>query len=195
MMRIITGTARGTKLLTLEGETTRPTTERTKEAVFSMIQFDIEGRTVLDLFAGSGQMALEALSRGAERATLVDQAKAPINIITQNAKKTRLDDRCRIVCADYAEFLRSRAGSERYDLVFLDPPYGDNLLPGALRLLAEKRLLKPGAILVCESSSEEIFGDAATEAKYEVLRRARYGISCVTLLTPKFGDAHKEEKA
>ncbi len=184
MMRIITGSARGTKLVTLEGETTRPTSERTKEAVFSMIQFDIEGRSVLDLFAGSGQMGLEALSRGAEHATLVDQAKAPIGVITQNAQKTRLADRCRIVCADYAEFLRSRAGTERYDIVFLDPPYADNLLPGALRLLVEKRLLKPGALVVCESGSEEIFGDAATEAKYSVLRRAKYGVAYVTLLTP-----------
>lgn len=190
MMRIITGTARGTKLATLEGEMTRPTTERAKEAIFSMIQFDVEGRSVLDLFAGSGQMGLEALSRGAEHATLVDQAKAPIGIITQNAQKTRLADRCRIVCADYAEFLRSRTGSERYDLVFLDPPYGDNLLPGALRLLMEKRLLKPGAIIVCESGSETIFGDAATEAKYTVLRSAKYGVSYVTLLTP----AVKEEE-
>jgi len=183
MMRIITGTARGTKLATLEGDMTRPTTERAKEAIFSMIQFDIEGRSVLDLFAGSGQMGLEALSRGADHATLVDQAKAPIGIITQNAQKTRLNDRCRIVCADYADFLRNRTGSERYDLVFLDPPYGDNLLPGALRLLMEKRLLKPGALIVCESGSETIFGDAATAEKYTVLRTAKYGVSYVTLLT------------
>lgn len=183
MMRIITGTARGTKLATLEGEITRPTGERAKEAIFSMIQFDIEGRSVLDLFAGSGQMGLEALSRGAEHATLVDQAKAPIGIITQNAKKTRLVDRCRIVCADYADFLRNRTGAEHYDIVFLDPPYADNLLPGALRLLVERRLLNPGALVVCESGSETIFGDAATEAAYSVLRRAKYGIAYVTLLT------------
>ncbi|MBQ2766734.1 MAG: 16S rRNA (guanine(966)-N(2))-methyltransferase RsmD [Clostridia bacterium] len=187
MMRIITGTARGTKLVTLEGEMTRPTTERAKEAIFSMIQFDIEGRRVLDLFAGSGQMGLEALSRGAEHATLVDQAKAPIGVITQNAQKTRLNDRCRIVCADYADFLRNRTGAEKYDIVFLDPPYADNLLPGALRLLAERRLLNPNALIVCESGSEEIFGDAATAAKYSVLRTAHYGISYVTLLTPAWG--------
>lgn len=183
MMRIITGTARGVKLATLEGETTRPTSERAKEAIFSMIQFDIEGRSVLDLFAGSGQMGLEALSRGAERATLVDQAKAPIAVINQNVQKTRLGENCRVVCADYADFLRNRTGSEKYDLVFLDPPYGDNLLPGALRLLSERRLLKPGAIIVCESSSETVL-DGVTSEKYTVLRTAKYGVAYVTLLTP-----------
>lgn len=187
MMRIITGSARGVKLATLEGDMTRPTSERAKEAIFSMIQFDIEGRRVLDLFAGSGQMGLEALSRGAESATLVDQAKAPITVIRQNAQKTRLEDRCRIVCADYADFLRNRAGTETYDIVFLDPPYADNLLPGALRLLAEKRLLKPGALIVCESGSEDLGMDAATADKYTVLRTAHYGVACVTLLTPAWG--------
>ena len=81
MMRIRTGRARGTKLVTLEGNNTRPTSERVKEAVFSMIQFDIEGRNVLDLFAGSGQMGLEALSRGAEKATFIDNSKAAVNVI------------------------------------------------------------------------------------------------------------------
>ncbi|MBQ2240957.1 MAG: RsmD family RNA methyltransferase, partial [Clostridia bacterium] len=92
-MRIITGSARGVSLMTLPGEATRPTAERTKEAVFSMIQFDIEGRKILDLFAGSGQLALEALSRGAASAVLCDKSKEAINIIKKNAEKTRLSDR------------------------------------------------------------------------------------------------------
>ena len=92
-MRIITGSARGVSLMTLPGEATRPTAERTKEAVFSMIQFDIEGRKILDLFAGSGQLALEALSRGAASAVLCDKSKEAINIIKKNAEKTRLSDK------------------------------------------------------------------------------------------------------
>ena len=99
-MRIITGSARGVSLLTLPGEATRPTAERTKEAVFSMIQFDIEGRKVLDLFAGSGQLALEALSRGAAEAVLCDNSKEAINIIKKNAEKTRLAAKGKIYAAD-----------------------------------------------------------------------------------------------
>ncbi|MGN1048588.1 MAG: RsmD family RNA methyltransferase, partial [Eubacteriales bacterium] len=91
MMRIITGSAKGVRLATLDGENTRPTTERAKEAVFSMLQFDIEGRRVLDLFAGSGQMGLEALSRGAASAVMVDHAKAAVEIIHKNIEKTKLE--------------------------------------------------------------------------------------------------------
>ena len=95
-MRIITGSARGTKLATLEGDATRPTTDKVKEALFSMIQFDIEGRAVLDLFAGSGQLGLEALSRGAARGTFIDESRAAVDVIIDNAKKTHLFDRCRV---------------------------------------------------------------------------------------------------
>ena len=110
MMRIITGSARGVKLLTLEGDATRPTAERVKEAVFSMLQFELEGRAVLDLFAGSGQLGFEALSRGAARATLIDESRDAVAVVIENAKKTRLFDRCRISCADFAAFLRGAAG-------------------------------------------------------------------------------------
>ena len=118
-MRVITGSARGTKLDALEGEITRPTTDKVKEAVFSMIQFDIEGRAVLDLFAGSGQLALEALSRGAARATLIDQSRDAVAIITANAKKTHLYEKCRISAADYTSFIRGAAGRDKYDIVSL----------------------------------------------------------------------------
>ena len=127
-MRVITGSARGTKLVTLEGDNTRPTSDRVKEAVFSMLQFDIEGRAVLDLFAGSGQLALEALSRGAARATLIDQSRDAVNVIIENAKKTHLFDKCRISAADYMSFIRGASGREKYDIIFLDPPYKSDLL-------------------------------------------------------------------
>ncbi|MBR6602386.1 MAG: 16S rRNA (guanine(966)-N(2))-methyltransferase RsmD, partial [Clostridia bacterium] len=131
-MRIITGKAKGIRLATLDGEATRPTSERTKEAVFSMLQFDIEGRRVLDLFAGSGQMGLEALSRGAQSATFVDHAKAAISVIKQNIEKTRLEG-ANVVCADSLEYLRTegrkRNESAKFDIVFLDPPYADKIIP------------------------------------------------------------------
>lgn len=215
MMRIITGTARGIKLTTLEGETTRPTAERVKEAVFSMIQFEIEGRAVLDLFAGSGQLALEALSRGAARATIIDASREAANVIMDNAKKTRLFDRCRISCADYASFIRGAANREQYDIVFLDPPYAAGLMPEALRKLAQGNLYAPGAVIVCETdngtdarpsrrnrSEEEIEvqekeailrdvfgGDEALAARYTVQKSVSYGRSRITLLRPAVSEA------
>ena len=124
MMRIITGRARGTHLYTLEGETTRPTSERAKEAVFSMLQFELRDRAVLDLFAGSGQMGLEAISRGASSAVLVDASPKAIDIIKKNVVKTHFEQECTVLCADYADVLRAHhAGMpERFGLVVLDPP-------------------------------------------------------------------------
>ena len=99
-MRVITGTARGTKLATLDSDATRPTSDKVKEAIFSMIQFDLEGRVVLDLFGGSGQLALEALSRGAERAVIVDSSREATAIVIDNAKKTKLFEKCRVSTSD-----------------------------------------------------------------------------------------------
>ena len=116
MMRIITGKAKGIRLKTLEGDMTRPTSERVKEAIFSMIQFDIEGRRVLDLFAGSGQMALETISRGAASAVLVDQSKPAIKIIEENAIKTKLAPFCTIRQSESMDFLRRTR--DAFDIVF-----------------------------------------------------------------------------
>ena len=184
-MRIITGSARGANLETLEGEATRPTSQRVKEAIFSMIQFEIEGRTVLDLFAGSGQLGLEALSRGASRATFCDNSRDAVDVVIRNAKKTRLFDRCRIGVNDYATALRSMAKKEKYNLIFIDPPYAAELCPEVLRRLAESEVCAPGAIVICESGHEDVFGgDEELAKKYRVLKKNRYSISYVTLLTP-----------
>ena len=202
-MRIITGSARGTKLTTLEGDATRPTTDKVKEALFSMIQFDIEGRTVLDLFAGSGQLGLEALSRGAVRGTFIDESRAAVDVIIDNAKKTHLFDRCRVSVSGAVPFLKSAAGRETYDIVFLDPPYASGLLKESLALLPS--ILAPGASVVCECDTEvvsrrlsvrkdedataervlqEIFGgDAALMAKYTLRRSTVYGRTRIALLS------------
>ena len=112
-MRIITGKARGVKLLALEGEDiTRPTGDRVKEGLFSAIQFELEGKRVLDLFSGSGQLALEALSRGAESAVLIDESEKAVEIIKENAKKTGLMKQCCIARQDYSEYLKSASGRE-----------------------------------------------------------------------------------
>lgn len=186
-MRIITGSAKGIKLTTLDGDNTRPTSERAKEGIFSMLQFDIEGRSFLDLFGGSGQMALEALSRGASSATIVDRSNEAVKIIRTNAQKTRLADRCNIVCEDYAEYIRHSSGA-KFDLVMLDPPYALDLIRPALRGLVDKDMLKPGSYIVCESGEEDIFGnDSELRAKFEVLKKTRYGIAYFTLLKPAEG--------
>ena len=119
-MRIITGSARGAKLETLEGLETRPTSERVKEAVFSMIQFEVEGRQVLDLFGGSGQMALEALSRGAEKATIVDNNPQAVNVIKKNAKHTGLYEKTVVLNSDFRSFIRGNKGKMAFDIIFLD---------------------------------------------------------------------------
>lgn len=194
-MRIITGRARGTKLQTLEGEHTRPTSERVKEAVFSMIQFDIEGRTALDLFAGSGQLGLEAVSRGALHADLVDNSKDAVRVMQQNALKTKLALDCGVFCADFSDFLRGHRGRGKYDLVFLDPPYASGVIPEALTLLYRYDLLKPYAIIVCESREpEDVCGShTALEGKFKVLKQTRYSITTVTLLSPVFPEDLKHE--
>ena len=147
-MRIITGRARGTKLFTLEGEATRPTAERTKEAIFSMIQFCVEGREVLDLFGGTGQLGIEALSRGAVSATFVDQAEAACRLIRENLRRTKFENSGRVVRGDYLEYL-SRC-REQYDIIFLDPPYAEVFLENALKRITEIDILRSGGIIVAE---------------------------------------------
>lgn len=185
-MRIITGSARGTKLFTLEGEATRPTSERAKEAVFSMIQFDIEGRSVFDPFGGSGQLALEALSRGAAHAVISDSSRAAVAIIEKNTAKTHFDDgRCEISCCDCLEAVRrAERSGKKFDIVFLDPPYRAGLLIPTLSKL--QRLLKPTSTVICES------GDPITDklpAGLEVIKEAKYGIAYITILRPAKEDA------
>ena len=157
MMRIITGTARGTKLLSLEGNATRPTSERAKEAMFSMLAFDIAGKYVLDLFAGSGQLALEALSRGAAHATMVDSSPAAIGVIRKNTDKTHMTDRSIIVQNDCTVYLNQVQPSEQFDLIFVDPPYANRLVPEILTVILQRNISSPHAIFVCESEEEDIF--------------------------------------
>ncbi len=145
-MRVITGTARGRKLITLEGNDVRPTTDKVKESIFSMIQFQIPGATVLDLFAGSGQLGIEALSRGALKAYFVDKSKASINTIVQNIELTEFNDKSKVVYMDSVDFLRST--SEKFDIVFLDPPYEKGILEEILPQI--EKCVKNGAKVICE---------------------------------------------
>ena len=184
MMRIITGRARGTHLVTLDGDATRPTSERAKEAVFSALQFELQGRRVLDLFAGSGQMALEAVSRGAREAVLVDASPAAVDVIQKNVARTHFEAECQVICARHTDFLRRRATeTEHFDLVILDPPYAAHLIPSALAALVDGGWLCDGTILVCESAEEDVFGgDRALAEHFAVRKAAKYGVAYVTVL-------------
>ncbi len=186
-MRIITGSARGAVLTTLEGEATRPTSSKVKEAIFSSIQFDLEGRRFLDLFAGSGQMGLEALSRGAEKAVMVDNSREAIEIMKANAQKTHLYQKTSILCMDFQQYIRSARGKIQFDIVFLDPPYALRLIPEAACALYDAGLLAEGAILICEDNQSGLAENTALSARFRKLKEVRYGRVFVTYLTPKTG--------
>ena len=147
-MRVITGSARGVVLKTPDGMKTRPTTDRVKEALFSIIHFDIPGAKVLDLFGGTGQLGIEALSRGAAMATFVDQSDAACKLIKENLRRTKFDQVGKVVRSDYLEYL-SRC-REEYDIILLDPPYAEVFLENALKRITEIDILRTGGIIVAE---------------------------------------------
>lgn len=147
-MRVITGTARGVQLKTPDGMTTRPTADRVKEALFSIIQFEIPGARVLDLFGGTGQLGIEALSRGAKSAVFVDAGEPACKLIRENLKRTRLEQQGSVVRSDYLQYLnRCR---EQFDIILLDPPYAEVFLENALKCITEIDILQSGGIIVAE---------------------------------------------
>ena len=175
-MRVITGSARGRRLKELTGYETRPTTGRVKEDIFNIIQFDIEGRKTLDLFAGTGQLGIEALSRGAAAAVFVEQRRDAAALIQENLKLTALDENARVVCGDAAAFLSSTR--EKFDLIFMDPPYPANLWKNTLSAISQFDILSNHGIIVCESpSSQEL---PSMEPPYFLRKVYRYGNTKIT---------------
>lgn len=170
-MRVITGLAKGRRLAELSGLDTRPTTSKMKEGLFSAIQFDVEGRRVLDLFAGTGQLGIEALSRGASFCDFVDSAPAAMKIVQRNIKACGFEDRCACHGKDFAAFL-SR-GREKYGLIFLDPPYTSGNLERALELITTIDIVAENGIIVCESPSDHQLPESLP--LYEKGREYRYG--------------------
>ena len=152
-MRVISGKARGVSLKTPAGMATRPTADRVKEALFSIIQFDIPGTNVLDLFGGTGQLGIEALSRGAKCATFVDERQDACNLIKENLKRTNLLPFAKVLRTDYASYLRTC--SEKYDIILLDPPYAEVFLENSLKMITEIDILQSGGIIVTERSLEK----------------------------------------
>ena len=147
-MRVISGKARGTALLAPKGELTRPTTDRVKEALFSIIQFDLPGAEVLDLFGGTGQLGIEALSRGAKHAVFVDFREDACKLIKENLKRTKFEESASVVRSDYLQYL-GRC-KDRFDIIFLDPPYAEVFLENSLKIITEIDILQTGGIIIAE---------------------------------------------
>lgn len=176
-MRVITGSARGRRLKELEGMETRPTTDRVKEGLFNILQFDIEGRRVLDLFAGTGQLGIECLSRGAASAVFVDRRADAVKLIRENLKVTELSDRAQVVSGDSVAYLKGQ--KERFDLILLDPPYAAGLLEPVLEHIAVFDILRPHGIIVAEHPvGMEL---PALQPPYRLHRNYRYGKIALTV--------------
>ena len=169
-MRVITGSARGRRLKELEGLETRPTTGKGKEDLFSVIQFDIEGRRVLDLFAGTGQLGIEALSRGAESAVFIERRRDALQVIRENLEACGMTDKARVVNGDAMSYLKS---GEKFDLIFLDPPYASGLLEQALEEIVRFDICRRHGIIVAESAADKTLPPLA--GPYALYREYRYG--------------------
>lgn len=168
-MRVITGEARGRKLVTLEGEDVRPTTDRVKEGMFNIIQFDLEGASVIDLFAGSGQLGIEALSRGAKHCTFVDSSNRSIDVVKQNLKSVGFEKRTSVFCGDSKMYIG--LSRDKFDIALLDPPYNKNIICDILPTVAEK--MNENGVIVCESALNEEMPDGALD--FEKYREYKYG--------------------
>ena len=169
-MRVSTGPARGRRLKALQGMETRPTTDKVKESLFSIIQFDIEGRRVLDLFAGTGQLGIEALSRGAAEAVFVDRRPDAVRLVQENLALCGFTDRARVKSGDALAYLKS---GEKFDLIFLDPPYAADLLEQALTAIASFDICREHGRIVAESAADKVL--PVLPAPYRLYREYRYG--------------------
>ena len=182
-MKVITGSAKGRVLLTPEGLGTRPTADRVKHSIFNAIQFDVEGRRVLDLFAGSGQLGIEALSRGAKECCFVDSDKDALSAISQNIKNCGFSSVSKVFSTDFESFLKNTDAT--FDLVFLDPPYKEGLLEKALNLVSEK--MSSFGIIVCEHLKEHF--PPENVGKFSVYKRYNFGrTTSVTLYRTSQGE-------
>ena len=170
-MRVISGTARGRRLKELQGMDTRPTTDKVKESMFNIIQFDLEGRKVLDLFAGTGQLGIEALSRGAAHCTFVDTRRDAVALVKENLNATGFSQQASVFQSDSLAFLSSCR--EKFDIIFLDPPYQTDFLERCMETVVMFDILNEHGIMVCESAADRVLPTLPEE--YQMSREYRYG--------------------
>ena len=181
-MRIIGGDARGRTLVAPAGEKTRPTQDYVRESLFNIIRWDVEDARVLDLFAGTGQLGIEALSRGAAHCDFVEHNKTAYGIVSKNVESARVKDKAALHRTEAAEFV-AKAGRERYDVIFLDPPYGGVILENALKQIETFDILSVNGIIICESAVEDRFSHG-----FAVVRERRYGATMITILQRQSGE-------
>ena len=185
-MRVVSGSARGCKLTPVPGMGTRPTTDRVKENVFNILQDRVRGAQVLDLFAGTGQLGIEALSRGAAHCDFVEQDKIAYGVVCKNTAAARVQSRANLHRKSAGSFLQG-IKSAQYDLILLDPPYGGEILGNALHLIETFDILSTNGIIICESAVEDVFRHG-----FATVRSYRYGATLITVLCRQ--DGRTDEK-
>ena len=180
-MRIISGKARGTKLYTLEGIATRPTLDRVKESIFNIIQKDIEDSTVLDLFAGSGAIGLEFLSRGAKRAVLCDNSKDAIKIIKQNVQKTHFEEKAEVYNIEFIKLIE-RLQNQKFDIIYIDPPYVTDFIKISLEKIIECKLINENSKIIVETDDETRILNQIEKMDVEITNKRKYGRATIIFL-------------
>ena len=175
-MRIISGSRRGKKLLPPVGDGTRPTTDRVKESVFNIIQSYLPSERVLDLFAGSGALGIEALSRGSSHAVFIDNSRDALSVCRRNIENSRFEEKSSVIQTDALGYLEKC--TEYFDIIFLDPPYNRGLLTRAAALIEKRGLLAEGGIMVCET---EVGGEVPSLESTELIRSASYGKTSILI--------------
>lgn len=185
-MRIIGGIARGTKLFTLDGVATRPTLDRVKEPLFNIINFDLQDAMVLDLFAGSGALGLEAVSRGAYKSILCEKNRSAVNIIEKNINKTKFQDKVLLLKYDFIDALQYIQNKKiKLDIVFLDPPYKTNLVYESLKYIIELDILNEDAILIVETDEPDRIKDKIKVLDINIFDERKYGRVSLLFLNQK----------
>ena len=187
-MRVVSGTARGCKLQPVPGMNTRPTTDRVKENVFNLLQDHVRGARALDLFAGTGQLGIEALSRGAQSCDFVERDRAAYAVAEKNIRAARVADRAALHRAEAADFV-ARAAGRKFDLIFLDPPYGGKILENILLQIETFDILSTNGIIICESAVEDRFAHG-----FALVRERRYGATLITVLQRQDGGTDEQNE-
>ena len=183
-MRVISGTARGTKLNSIESLSTRPTLDRVKESIFNIIQNEIEGATVLDLFAGSGAIGLEAVSRGAKKAILCDKEKSAIQIIKKNIEKTHFQNETEIYNEAFEKLLTTKI-HENIDICYIDPPYKTNYVYDAIKIMLEENIVNEDTMIIIETDEKERIISQIEKLDIEITDQRKYGRANLIFVKPK----------
>ena len=183
-MRIISGTARGTKLYTLEGQATRPTLDRVKESLFNIIQNEIPNSIFLDLFSGSGAIGLEAASRGTKKSILCDKSKDAIKIINRNIEKTHLKEKVELYNLDYQTLIKTKIKG-KVDIVYIDPPYDSDFAIKSLELLIEQKIIDENSKIIIETDNGEKILQQLEQVNVEITDKRKYGRAILVFLNIK----------